>query len=177
MAGKDAAAVPLIAAGYVRHCFGDVIKRQLDPLIRQHFGFSAFTNDRKQKEKIRRTLESWGEDNYDSIIKELFETLPPKAVNTRLVRTREAVEWAARGGRIIAISRPGIGPVTRWEAERYEEMEESGLIDAVVVNDGTTEQLHGRVMQLVGQMRRDTTSFRSEGLGRIAFSISSIHSP
>ena len=100
-AGKDAASAPLIAAGYGRSAFGDIIKRQVDPLVQKYMGFSAFTEDRAQKPLIRRTLESWGEDNYDSIFQEFFDTLPEKCVNTRLCRVREAKEWVRRGGVIL----------------------------------------------------------------------------
>ena len=84
--------------GYERSSFGDIIKRQLDPIIRLHFGFSAFTTDQNQKARIRRTLESWGEDNYAAIFQEYFSNLPARSVNTRLVRVTEAEEWLLRGG-------------------------------------------------------------------------------
>lgn len=140
--GKDEAAKPLIARGYKRCCFGDIIKKQIDPVVRQHLGFSAFTEDREQKKSIRRTLESWGEDNYDGIMREFFGNLPELAVNTRLVRTREAEEWRRQGGTIVLICRPGVAAATRWEEERLQELDACGFIDQVICNDGTAADLH-----------------------------------
>ena len=93
--GKDAAAQRLITSGWKRCAFGDIIKAQLDPLMKEHLGFSAFTEDDTQKKQIRPILEQWGEVNYDGVMREFFDTLPPRAVNTRLVRLREAKEWVA----------------------------------------------------------------------------------
>jgi len=90
--GKDELARPLVAHGYTRRCFGDVIKRQLDPLIREHFGFSAFTSDLAEKAKIRPILEQWGECNYDRVAGEFFDTVPEYCVNTRISRMGEVEE-------------------------------------------------------------------------------------
>ena len=90
--GKDAAAQRLITSGWKRCAVGDIIKRQMDPLINHHLGFSAFTEDDTQKKQIRPILEQWGEVNYDGVMREFFDTLPSRAVNTRLVRLREAKE-------------------------------------------------------------------------------------
>lgn len=147
-AGKDLAAIPLYALGYRKHAFGDIIKRQLDPLVREYFGFSAFTEDRTQKARIRRTLESWGEDRYGEITVEYFETLPERAVNTRLVRVREAEEWVRRGGIILLLERPHVGAATPWEAERLQELEDSGLIAGTLHNDRTPEALHAKVVSI-----------------------------
>ena len=143
--GKDAAAQRLIASGWKRCAFGDIIKRQLDPLINHHLGFSAFTEDDTQKKQIRPILEQWGEVNYDGVMREFFETLPARAVNTRLVRLREAKEWMWRGGIILRIRRPGIEPATDWERDRLQELYDGGAIHDTVINDGTIEQLTNRV--------------------------------
>lgn len=145
-AGKDEAAVPLYASGYYRCCFGDIIKGQLDAVVRQHFGFSAFTKTRQEKERIRRILESWGEDNYDAILKEFMASLPKKAVNTRLVRVKEAVQWNKVGGVVIYIKRPGVEPATDWEYERLIELQASGLIRHTIQNNGTIADLHAKVL-------------------------------
>ena len=52
--GKDAAATRLISLGWKRIAFGDIIKRQIDSLVQQHLGFSAFTeNDTKRSRSGR----------------------------------------------------------------------------------------------------------------------------
>jgi hypothetical protein len=147
-AGKDEAAIPLIQRGYTRCCFGDIIKRQLDPVIQHHFGFSAFTADREQKGRVRRTLESWGEDNYEAIFKEFFSQLPDKAVNTRIIRAREATEWRNLGGIIVEINRPDLRQETAWSHDMLEELRTGGFIDATIVNGGSVADLHQAVNTL-----------------------------
>jgi hypothetical protein len=143
--GKDAAAQRLITSGWKRCAFGDIIKVQLDPLMKEHLGFSAFTEDDTQKNQIRPILEQWGEVNYDGVIREFFDTLPPRAVNTRLVRLREAKEWMRRGGVILRIRRPGVEPATDWERDRLQELYDVGAIHDTILNEGTVEQLWNRV--------------------------------
>jgi len=146
--GKDEASKPLLALGYKRHAFGNIIKHQLDELIQKHFGFSAFTEDRTQKAKIRRTLEHWGEDNYDAILDEFMATLPEKAVNTRLVRVKEAAKWVGKGGIIVEVVRPGLEPATQWEVDRMQELTASGLIRCTVINSGTPQDLHAEILRI-----------------------------
>lgn len=149
-AGKDCAAEVLIEHGYKRHNFGDIIKRQIEPLIRTHFGFSAFTEAREEKAKIRRTLESWGEDNYDAILKEFLNELPERAVNTRLCRSREAEAWRQRSGVIIEIVRPGLEPATLRELEWLNDLVDVGLTEGWVTNDGSKELLRSAVVSFLG---------------------------
>lgn len=152
--GKDTAALRLIERGFKRVCFGDIIKRQIDPLIQEHLGFSAFTEDREQKTLIRGVLEQWGDANYEKIGEEFFRDLPPLAVNTRLVRVREAEKWVDGGGIILVVNRPGVEPSSKWEEQCLKE-----LVDwcrrlrpqsATGVHNGSTpEDLHALVDNLV----------------------------
>lgn len=144
-AGKDEAAKPLIAAGYNRVCFGDIIKNQLYTLVRNHLGISTFTEVDAEKKLLRPILEQWGEVNYDNILRHFFKTLPTPAVNTRLCRVREAREWVARGGIIVEVIRPGVGPETQWSADRVSELKDAGLISHCLSNFGTLETLSGLV--------------------------------
>lgn len=144
-AGKDEAAKCLLDAGYRRHNFGDIIKRQLDPLVKKHLGFSAHTEDRTKKAIIRRTLEMWGEDNYENILAEFLDTLPKRAVNTRLVRLKEAYAWKQRGGVIVCIERPNHRPATEWEADRLQELIDANVIDATVHNKSDIPTLQTNV--------------------------------
>jgi hypothetical protein len=146
--GKDEAARPLIEMGRERYCFGDIIKRQLDMIVQDHFGFSAFTENGSQKERIRPVMESWGEANYDKIFDEYFTGLSvkPFAVNARLVRVREAVEWKRRGGVIVCITRPGQRAATVWEEDRLRELWEGKLIDTEIINAATVRLLHDNVL-------------------------------
>lgn len=148
--GKDVAATPLINAGYARVAFGDIIKRQVDPLVRQYLGYSAFTEDNAQKTQIRGLLEQWGEANYAGVMKEFFDGLPPRAVNTRLVRVAEASRWREEGGVIWRVRRPGAYPATIWEDKRLKELYEDGLIDDELPNDGDIPTLWRRVVERAG---------------------------
>lgn len=149
-AGKDEAGKVLIEAGWERRAFGDIIKRQLDPLVRQHLGHSAFTEDDKLKSNIRPVLEYWGEANYDNVMAEFFRDLPPRCVNTRLCRVREAREWRARGGVVVLVQRgkpvPGgrlemNSPHTEWESRMVRELLNGDAVDVVLVNDGGIDDL------------------------------------
>lgn len=150
--GKSEAAKCLENMRYTSHSFGTIIKKQVDPLVYEYFGFSAFTEDRRQKERIRRTLEAWGEDRYDAILREYMATLPEKAVNTRLVRCREADAWKSRGGVIVEIKRPGYVAATQWEHDRFRELEDAGFIDATVVNNGPIAGLHAALIQTLSEL-------------------------
>jgi hypothetical protein len=148
--GKDEAAKLLVNEhGYTRLNFGDIIKQQIDPIVRKHMGFSAFTEDTEEKKKIRRTLESWGEDNYDSIFNIYFGILGHYmqkrmlTVNTRLCRSREAIEWHERGGIIVEIVNRRVKPCTPWDIETMEELHSGGHIDLHVVNESDVPTLHG----------------------------------
>ena len=93
---------------------------------------ACFTEDDTQKKKIRPILEQWGEVNYDGVMKEFFHTLPSRAVNTRLVRLREAKEWVAARTHYLAHTaswsgtrdRLGTRPTPRtlrwWSHPRYD---------------------------------------------------------
>jgi hypothetical protein len=147
--GKDTAALPLLVAGYERRAFGDIIKRQIDTLVTHHMGFSAFTTISEEKAKIRRTLESWGEDNYDAILEEFFNELPERCVNTRLCRVREARRWIEEGGVLVEIARKPNLPHTEWEQRTMVEMRSLGLVSKVIHNDSTEAELHRHVSALV----------------------------
>lgn len=151
--GKDEAAKALIEIGYERRCFGDIIKGQVDSLVQAHFGFSAFTEDRTQKPLIRRTLEAWGEDNYDKIFTQFFASLPEQAVNTRLCRAREARKWLALGGVVVHVTRNGCEPETPWSAAQIEELYREGLITHVIKNDSSVDVLRGLILGIANSKK------------------------
>lgn len=151
-AGKDEAAKPLIAAGWRRFNFGDMIKAQLEELVWFNLKFSAFTDATAQKSQIRRTLEAWGEDNYENISRDYFEELDfaeadgERIVNTRLLRLAEAREWKERGGVIYWIINHRVGAFSAFEDQCLNELlADSSLIDGVIHNDGSVAELHEAV--------------------------------
>lgn len=148
--GKDTAALPLIAAGYERRCFGDLIKDLFDPLVREHLGFSAHTADRRQKHFIRPLLVHGGEVFYRTVSERFFASLPERCVNTRLMRVAEGNQWRAAGGVIIEITRPGHGCAEPMEERWLAELRAAGLIDHTVRNNGDMASLHRAVCALAG---------------------------
>lgn len=147
--GKDEAARPMAAHGYTRRCFGDVIKKQIDPLIQEHLGFSAFTDNPVRKLQIRPVLEQWGEVNYANIRDEFFKDLPEYCVNTRISRMAEVEEWIQRGGVLFAVSRPGVVAQTPWEARVVEEHLAHDCISLIILNDRDTTALHRLMVDLL----------------------------
>ncbi len=154
-AGKDEAAAPLIAAGWERFAFGDVIKNIFDGLVWEHLGFSAHTKDREQKSRIRGLLVHGGEAFYEKVFAAYFHpsfaspVLGP-LVNTRLMRVREAVKWKECGGIIIEVVRPGVGAAEPMEAAWLEEIRAAGHIDHRISNGGTVQALHQAVCVIAG---------------------------
>lgn len=154
-AGKDEAAAPLIAAGWERRAFGDIIKSVFDPLVRKHLGFSAHTQDRGQKSCIRGLLVHGGEAFYEAIFHQYFHPNFGSAafaplVNSRLMRLREAVKWKEFGGIIIEVVRPGVEPAEPMEAAWLEEIRAAGHIDHRIHNGGTVQALHQSVSAIAG---------------------------
>lgn len=152
--GKDELAKALVLLGYTRLCPADIIKQQLDSLIRHYFKFSAWTEDREQKEKIRPVLEAWGTANYGHIFNTYFDTVEganksgKSVVNTRVLRLAEARHWKRTGGVLVAVTRRGTGPATLHEANEFEAILDAGLVDSVVENDSTIEALHTQARKL-----------------------------
>lgn len=140
--GKDTAALPLIEAGWLRRCFGDIIKRQADGVVLKLLGFSAFTEVPAEKEAIRPLLEQWGEVFHAAVMREFFESLPERCVNTRLMRVSEGQEWVKRGGVIVEVRRPGHLASTDFEVAALNELRAAGLVSDVVYNAGTPFELY-----------------------------------
>lgn len=136
----------MVKAGWVRHCPGDSIKAIFDPVVREHLGFSAFTEDATQKEQIRPLLVHGGQSLYEPIFRRYFAEVDAllaegeRVINTRLFRVEEAQRWAERGGQIWEVRREGNPPKEPEEARSLEEIREAGLIDMTVFNGGTLEQ-------------------------------------
>lgn len=149
--GKDLAAQILIDEhNFQRRCFGDIIKRQLAPVIKEHFGFDPLTADHQQKSQIRSTLESWGNENYTAIMDEFFTDLPDRCVNTRICRRREAVEWKERGGVIIEIIRFDLA-VEPGPSDKQWLMEIEPFVDRTIYNRTTPESLWTQVMEVAAE--------------------------
>ena len=147
--GKDVVANILVRElGYVRHSFGDIIKRQLATVIRVHTGIDSYTEDDRLKRIIRPTLEAWSETNAEGLLRAYWESAPAKCVNNRLVKVSEAKEFRTHGGVIVWVSRPDRPPASAWESARLFELRNEGLVDLEIANDGTLDELRAKVLHM-----------------------------
>lgn len=156
--GKDTAGQALIEAfpGMERVVLGDIIKRDVDKVLREYTGISAFTNDPVKKEQIRGFLVEAGYYRYDYYLSLFQRELEGKnlVVNTRIFRLEECIWWVERGGIIIEIQRPGYGPSEPREEEELQLVRSIGLIHATVVNDGDIDTFKRRVVETVKSITR-----------------------
>lgn len=149
--GKDTVGKILMEAipSLKRVAFGDIIKSDLDDLVQKHLGFSAFTENDEQKKRIRPVLVHWGYANYESVERRFFDSLPLRAVNTRIFRARECELWVKAGGVVWEVIRPGAQPAEPKELEELNECRAKGFISHNLMNDGTLDTLRDRVRYLV----------------------------
>jgi dephospho-CoA kinase len=147
--GKDEVGRILVSCGFKRVALGDEGKRELDVAIRQHFGFSAFTEVDEEKQQIRRILEEWITARFEPLMTELIRLLPHNAVNTKILRPEEAERWRAAGGVIWHVTRPGEGPKTPNELVELGRMWKADLVDRVIENNGTLQELEDKVIELL----------------------------
>ena len=150
--GKDEVGRILVSCGFARVALGDMGKKELDDTVRQRFGFSAFTEVDAEKQQIRRILEEWITARFEPLMSELIRILPRNAVNTKILRPEEAERWRAAGGIIWHVTRPGEGPKTPNEMIELERMWKADLVDRVIENNGTLEQLEDKVVELLSAL-------------------------
>lgn len=166
-AGKDAAAAGLVAAGWKRQAFADPVRSMalaIDPLV----VWPAFSpnpvrlslivakrgwHTSKECPEARRLLQTIGTDGVrahlgaDAWVR-AFELARDRRADTVAPDVRfpnEADHIRRHGGIVIRIDRPGFGPVNGHVSEAVDTI----AVDAVVVNDGTIDQLQDRVLELV----------------------------
>jgi hypothetical protein len=149
--GKDTVGAMLreMVPSLKRVAFGDIIKGDLDDLVRKHLGFSAFTENDEQKKQIREVLVHWGYANYTSVERRFFDSLPLHAVNTRLFRAREAELWIQAGGVVWEVVRPNTKPAEPREMIELQECRDKGFITANIWNGGTLDDLRVQVLRAV----------------------------
>jgi hypothetical protein len=138
-----------------RIAMGDLIKRDLNPLISEKLGFSAFTEIDEQKKRIRNVLVHWGYANYEALLDELMAQASEHThvVNTRIFRAAECQRWIAAGGVVWEVVRPGFGPAEPKEAEELEECRRLGLISQIVPNAAGEDELRAQVKLSLGWAR------------------------
>ena len=164
-AGKDTVATMLVERlGFASGSFAAALKRMLvalDPIVldgrrmSEVDGATAATPDgpvltetAKQIPEVRRLLQRLGTEagrrvlGEDIWVRTLLERAPARLVVSDCRFPNEAGAIRSRGGIVIRVERPGFGPINDHESE----VALDGFdFDAVVVNDGTIEDLRARV--------------------------------
>lgn len=165
--GKDTAAEVLIKAGFTRVAFADALK--LDVLIalqrsaqivnRADTGQSTggiqvttgLFSSPATKERFRPLLVEYGRAMRALspgywIDRMAADVIGIDRVVVTDVRYQNEVSWVQEnGGVVIYLDRPGIGPANQEEHDSFSQIKQ----DFTVVNDGTIEELHQAVEQIV----------------------------
>ncbi|MFI6275971.1 hypothetical protein [Streptomyces sp. NPDC050988] len=168
--GKDTAAQALLDAGWTRRAFADKVRDMLyalDPIMVEKEYRDGITSLRYEidnygweitKElypEVRGYFQRLGTEGGRGVLGEdvwidaLFRDfqLWGATVITDVRFPNEADAIRSHGGLVVAIQRPGQERIR--EAGHVSENALAGyLFDDVILNDGTIEQLHDRVMQL-----------------------------
>ncbi|MFF3015849.1 hypothetical protein [Streptomyces sp. NPDC057939] len=169
--GKDSAAQALVEGGWRRDAFADRLKDFLlrqNPLVPAHpdtppyrlvnlIAAYGWEGAKEKFPEVRRLLHTTGSDagrvtlGEDVWVNALFKDHEPEreALVVSDVRfPNEARAIQSRGGVVIWIDRPGVGPAKDQHGLPY--VSEIGLrnwkFDATLMNDGTLEDLRDRLL-------------------------------
>jgi hypothetical protein len=171
--GKDEAARALIPLGYQRVSFADSLRRAveaLDPIVdwraRRPVRVSMLLTQapgdtwgarwehvKRTTPEVRRTLIRMGTEvgrniiGPDTWVDIAMRDLPPLAVLTDCRFENEAHAAKTRGGIVMRIDRPGVGPVTNHVSETALD---TWPFDARILNDGSIADLHAKILAVLG---------------------------
>lgn len=163
--GKDEAAKALVKLGWQRVAFADAIRemaRKIDPLVTMAGGYrlDALVEEvgwekAKKNPDVRRLLqnigtavrdvlgpEHWVETAENAWLDDVYD----HAVYTDVRFPNEVHMLRHHGGLIVRIERPGVGPVNGHVSESSID---SISYDRLIVNDGTPEELHAKILALI----------------------------
>ena len=166
-AGKDEAAKGLQAVGFTRVGFADRLREFLyrlnpvvlgpngtvwsvRPVIDRH-GWDGYKAT-PYGDHIRRYLQRLGTECGRELIGDTvwidaaLRDVPENVVVTDARFPNEAQAIRDRGGIVVRITRPGVGPANSHQSETALD---GWPFDAVIVNDGTIAELHARIRQIV----------------------------
>jgi hypothetical protein len=169
--GKDTAAGALLDAGWTRRAFADKVRAILyaiNPVLDEPSYANGFTSLRYEVDQygweavkemypeVRVYLQRLGTEGgrkilgqdvwVDALFRDRDTWGPTVITDVRFPNEADAIR--AHGGLVVAIQRPGQEPIR--DADHISENALAGyLFDDVIPNDGTVEQLHDRVMQLI----------------------------
>ncbi len=164
-AGKDTAAEALVADGWTRAAFAGPVYTALlalDPKVADH-GWrvsdvvheQGWDSAKRSYPEVRRLLQRMGTEAGRRVhgenvwIDALFRTVDPgqRVVITDVRFENEAKAIYVRGGLVVEIFRPGVGPANGHASEvRLPD----GAIDRTIRNDGTVAELHAKMRRIAG---------------------------
>jgi hypothetical protein len=159
--GKDEAAKGLLRAGFTRVSFADGVRDlavKIDPLVTMAGGYrldglvaEEGWHKAKQNPDVRRLLQNIGTGVRDVIGPDAWVDCAESKVwecGTDVVitdtRFPNEVEYIhANEGKIVRITRPGVGPVNNHISETAIDDIEA---DHTIINDGTPEELQAKLV-------------------------------
>lgn len=167
-AGKDTAAAHLVERhGYRRIAFADPMRvalERLDPFVQigaahlrlSHIVAARGWHEAKKEPDVRRLLQRFGTEvgrnlfGTDVWVDLALDGVEPgeRIVATDVRFANEAAAIVRLGGIVVEVQRPGAG-LAGTEAAHASEAMDFGR-HAVIVNDGTLDELHAKVDDLLG---------------------------
>tara|TARA_R100000951_G_scaffold114960_1_gene121533 strand:+ start:33280 stop:33789 length:510 start_codon:yes stop_codon:yes gene_type:complete len=157
--GKDAIAEKLVEDhGFVRLAFGDSVKRLLlaiDPSYNNNLDVlekrkaSSTYETREKIQNLGQVLRNFREDFWVDSLREEFMELPPDvSVIITDIRYQNEFDFVNNaGGEVVAIDRPGFGPVNGHESE----VNTAVLVKKAartIINSGTIQQAADALLSL-----------------------------
>ena len=171
--GKDEAATALVARGFKRIALADSLRQILyitNPVVPMHGTINPYAptwviplrelvddkgwDEAKANAEVRRLLQVLGTDACRHIISDnvwvdtaLGHLHPGENIVVTDVRfANEAQAIQSKGGYVIKIERPGVGPANNHISESALD---NADFDKVIINDGTINQLHNKLLEFV----------------------------
>lgn len=138
-----------------RRSFADALKRELKMFLEKASEKKVDFSDEETKIKFRPLLVAWGEArralSEDCWIDEMFDTMNIRHdyVVTDVRYLNEAQVIKKTGGKIIYVRRPNCNAANETEEKSIKEIIDAGLIDSVLDNNGSIEDLEHKVKSLI----------------------------
>lgn len=149
--GKDSVAAELCRnSGYTRYAFADSLKSLLlatdttyggDMARLEHWKRRGLHNTREKLQRLGQSLRNYDEDFW---VKSMPAIIADRSVVTD-IRYDNELDWVKRrGGVVVAINRPGHGPVNDHKSETNT-TRLLRMADTTVTNNDTIEELAARI--------------------------------
>lgn len=103
-------------------------------------GVDAFTQEDRVKDRIRPLLEHGGYVILEQVEREMYDHIADYeglVINSRLFDVPQCQAWRDRGGLVIELHKPGVGPKTDYERTNVQAVRDAGLVNLDLHNRGT----------------------------------------